>query len=147
MAEAHSRALRALDDGGYGVTPSQLVVFRYLVRHPDGAGLSEMAAAAGVAKQSMAYLVAQLLAQSLVSKADDPSDGRVQRIRLTEDGYRALSFVYTAQAELEGEWVKRAGERRIGALRQALEAVAPTSALDGGEGPAVRIVLAAARHP
>jgi DNA-binding MarR family transcriptional regulator len=87
----------------------------------DGSRVVELAAAAGMTKQSMAYLVEQLHALDYLLIEADPDDGRAKRVRLTASGEalysRALELSAQAEAQLE-LWLGEADARE---LRRVLE--------------------------
>lgn len=94
-----------------------------VLRHirPDGSRLTELAQAAGMAKQSMAYLVEDLAALGHVETVPDPEDGRARRVRLTARGRRLMEALLALSAEAERELAARIGARDAAALRRALE--------------------------
>lgn len=94
-----------------------------LLRHirPGGSRLTDLAQAAGMAKQSMAYLVEDLAALGHVEILPDPEDGRARRVCLTERGRRLMETLLALSAEAEAELAIRIGPREAAGLRRALE--------------------------
>lgn len=89
------------------VTPAQEVVLQVLP--PDGGRLTELAARAGMAKQSMAYLVEQLEQAGYLERISDPSDARAKLIKRTERGWTYQKIATGVVADLEQEWSELLG--------------------------------------
>lgn len=58
----------------------------------------ELARAEGIAAPGMARLLGELEARGLVSRTDDPDDGRSHLVRLTDEGRAAVSEARSARA-------------------------------------------------
>jgi DNA-binding MarR family transcriptional regulator len=96
------RRLKELADSD-DLTPSQSSVLSRLDR--DGpASASQLAAAERVRPQSMAAIVAALLAADLVQRHPDPDDGRRQVVSLTTAGRRRLH----GDRKVRQEWLAEA---------------------------------------
>jgi DNA-binding MarR family transcriptional regulator len=113
-----------LDD----VRPTHGCVFRFV--HDDGMRLTDLAALAGLTKQSVGEIVDDLTALGYLDRVPDPTDKRAKLIRLTKKGKRAQRTGFSLFAKLEGDWADTFGADRIGALRSLLEEIALTKSPD-----------------
>ena len=86
----------------------------------EGSRLSELAARAGMADQSMSYLVDYLAARGYVERVPDPTDARAKLIRRTERGWAAERAGEAAIAELEAAAARSLGAERLRTLRGML---------------------------
>jgi DNA-binding MarR family transcriptional regulator len=86
----------------------------------DGSRLSELAARAGIANQSMSYLVDYLEAHGYVERVPDPTDARAKVIRRTPRGWEAERAGEAAIAELEAAAARRLGADELAELRRLL---------------------------
>jgi DNA-binding MarR family transcriptional regulator len=108
-------------------------VFAHL--RAEGSRLSELAARAGMADQSMSYLVDYLAERGYVERVPDPTDARAKLIRRTERGWEAERAGEAAIAKLEAAAARRLGTERLRALRGMLaELVAALEEPDEEEG-------------
>lgn len=104
---------------GYAdIRPAHSAVLRHLAA--EGSRLTELAAEAGMTKQSMAYLVGYLEERGYVGLGPDPADGRARLVRLTARGQRLVDTLLALSAELEAEAARELGRNRIDDLRQTL---------------------------
>jgi DNA-binding MarR family transcriptional regulator len=96
-----------------------------VLRHirPAGSRLTELAERAGMAKQSMAYLVEDLAGLGFVATAPDPSDGRARLVRLTAKGRKLMATMLALSAEAEAEFIAKVGAADMRTLRRVLEKV------------------------
>jgi DNA-binding MarR family transcriptional regulator len=104
------------------VRPGHGCVFRFI--HEGGSRLTELAERAGLTKQAVAEVVADLEQLGYVERALDPDDRRAKVIRLTElgaDAHRAALGIF---AEIEEGWAERYGAERMAELRDLLEEIA-----------------------
>lgn len=90
---------------------------------PEGIHLSELARRAGMTKQAMSELVADLQRLGYLSRQSDPNDRRLQVIHFSERGWAAIHTALRAFQEQEDELAARLGARRIQQLRETLEAI------------------------
>jgi DNA-binding MarR family transcriptional regulator len=112
LAPRHLTVLRALDAGA-------------------GARASAIARDAGVTRQAVAQVVAELEQLGIVEQAPDATDARAKLVRYTTfglDGYRRALTVFT---ELEREHVELLGPTRIAALKQDLRSISKIETHDG----------------
>jgi DNA-binding MarR family transcriptional regulator len=122
---AHQTFIREVAAGlaaaGYDdVPPAHYAVTQALWARPEGARVVELAATARITKQSMGELVDHLVARGYVERVADPSDGRAWRVRFTERGWQFAGAARRLVKRVEVGWKKRAGARRIEALRETL---------------------------
>jgi DNA-binding MarR family transcriptional regulator len=113
---------QALPTAGFAdVRPRQCQVLNSI--GPGGSRLTDLAASAGMTKQSMVTLVDQLEAAGYVERARDRSDARAKAIRLTPKGRRAVRAIGELGARLEEEWAAKIGPRRLAQLRETLACI------------------------
>jgi DNA-binding MarR family transcriptional regulator len=93
-----------------------------LLRHvaPGGSRLTELAAAAGMAKQSMAYLAEDLTALGMLEAVPDPRDGRARLLRLTARGQALYDTLIALSGEAERRLEAQLGAQGLAALRHGL---------------------------
>jgi DNA-binding MarR family transcriptional regulator len=105
--------------------PEIRVAHGAVLRHirPAGSRLTELAERAGMAKQSMAYLVEDLAGLGFVATAPDPSDGRARLVRLTAKGRKLMATMLALSAEAEAEFIAKVGAADMRTLRRVLEKV------------------------
>ena len=96
----------------------------------DGLRLTEMAARAGIAVQSMAELVDDLEANGYLERRPDPDDRRAKRIHLTERGRENARVAKRATADVEDHLAEVLGQRRYQLLRRALKDIIEAEARD-----------------
>jgi DNA-binding MarR family transcriptional regulator len=114
-----ARVFARLAEAGFDdFTPAQARVFQRLA--PEGSRLTDLAAQAGVTKQTAGFLVDQLEGAGYVERAPDPSDGRARLVRIAERGRRAIEASAAVVAEVEAEWTAHLGRRRMDQLRRTL---------------------------
>ena len=81
------RVFEGLAAAGFDdLTPAQARVFQRI--GPDGSRLTDLAAQAGITKQSAGFLVDQLERTGYVARVPDPQDGRARLVRVAERGRR-----------------------------------------------------------
>lgn len=113
---------RRLRAAGYEeVRPGHGCVFRHI--SAEGSRLTELAERAGMTKQSLGEVVADLEQLGYVERAGDPDDRRAKIIRLTERGIAARSEAQRAFAEIEASWAGEYGAKRVASLRGLLEEI------------------------
>jgi len=113
------RMLAELHNAGFtDVVPAHFAVFRY--PPPDGQRPSDLAAAVGMTRQAMGYLLGQLEQLGYLTRDDDPEDQRSKRIHLTQRGYAAAQTIRHSVAEIEAELEAELGPQQFTLLRQLL---------------------------
>lgn len=86
----------------------------------EGLRVTELAAIAGMTKQSMGAIVDQLEAVGCVERVDDPRDGRAKLVRLTKLGRDYARVARAAVMDVEDDWSRRIGADRIEQLKSIL---------------------------
>ncbi len=96
-----------------------------VLRHlPAGGGrVADLARATGLAKQSVAYVVEDLVALGYLRSDPDPEDGRARRLTYTARGRRLLDALTAASQDAERALGASIGEKNLQALREALAAM------------------------
>jgi DNA-binding MarR family transcriptional regulator len=89
----------------------------------SGIRLTELAARAGMTKQAMAELVAEIERRGYIQRTTDPADGRAKIIEYTHRGWAIVGLALSALGELEAEITDRLGEPSVRQLRNALLAI------------------------
>ena len=102
--------------------PTHGCVFRFV--REDGMRLTELAAHAGITKQSAGELVDDLVGLGYVERIADPADKRAKLICLTERGREAQRVGFGLFNEIEQRWAEHFGPDRFEALRELLEEIA-----------------------
>jgi DNA-binding MarR family transcriptional regulator len=116
-----------LEAAGYGdVRPTHGCIFRFV--REDGMRLTDLAALAGMTKQSIGEIVDDLAALGYVKRIPDPEDRRAKLICLTEKGEQAQRVGYGLFAKIEQRWGKRYGNDRVAEARALLEEIAAKEA-------------------
>ena len=120
-AQLQQRVYEAVAAAGHpGLRATHSSVLRHLP--PDGGRVAGLARASGLAKQSMAYVVEDLIALGYLRAEVDPADARARRIAYTARGTELLAALVKASADAEASLAAALGEARVQALKQTLEA-------------------------
>ena len=90
----------------------------------DGVRLTDIAAQAGMAPQSMGELVEDLVAKGYLRRQEDPADRRAKRIYLTGRGRQAADAGHAANRHAEQQIQAALGPRQYQQLRRNLAAIA-----------------------
>jgi DNA-binding MarR family transcriptional regulator len=113
------RVFEGLAAAGFAdLTPAQARVFQRIA--PGGSRVTDLAAQAGITKQSAGFLVDQLERGGYVERVPDPGDGRARLVRVAERGTRSVDASRGIVAQVEAEWTAHLGERRMAQLRHIL---------------------------
>jgi len=107
-------AARGFDD----VRPAFSVVLRNLPA--TGARVIDLAARAGMTKQSMGYLVDQMQATGLVTIAPDTQDRRANTVRLTARGEQVVAAGIELSKCFEDHLAQLVGAKKVEQLRAIL---------------------------
>lgn len=111
-----------LGESGFpDIRPAYSPIFRLVA--PEGSRTVELAAQAGMTKQSMGYLVDALAKSGYVELVSDPQDGRAKLVRLTERGNAAHRKLVKLSRSLESDLAERIGSDRVEILRETLLAI------------------------
>jgi len=115
------RVLDALSEAGYDdIQASHFVPMQALWDYPQGLRVTELAAKAKITKQSMGELVDQLVRRGYLARVSDPDDGRAWRVRITPFGLKASRLARRIVRDVETDWSRRIGAKRIEDLRASL---------------------------
>jgi DNA-binding MarR family transcriptional regulator len=116
------RLYRGLEESGFhGVRPAHSAVIRNL---PEaGARVTDLAARAGITKQSMSYLVDHLVDHGYLRIGKDPGDARALQVRFTAKGRRLAGELVNRSNELEAKAATRLGADVMASLRERLVAL------------------------
>ena len=90
----------------------------------DGLRLTDIAARAGMASQSMGELVDDLAAKGYVERREDPADRRAKRIYLTQKGRATAAASEVAVGQVEQKLAGLLGTRHYQQMRRDLAAIA-----------------------
>jgi DNA-binding MarR family transcriptional regulator len=101
------------------LTPAHLQLFR--TGAIEGRRVTELAAAAGMTKQSMHELVVRLESLGYLRREVDPADIRARRITLTERGRTLKAEVAAASDRLHQHWRETLGDELFATLWTALD--------------------------
>lgn len=114
-----NQLLQSLWDAGF--TDQRMVYNRVFPFIPgEGIRLTDLAERAGVTKQAMSELVADLVTMGYLQRVPDPTDGRAKLIEFTERGWAAVHTVLESFKKEEAALVRRLGEARMIELRRTL---------------------------
>ncbi len=115
-----TRVFDGLADHGYDdLTVARGRLFQRI--SPDGSRLTDLAQQAQVTKQAASGLVEELERAGYVIRVPDPRDARARLIQVSDRGAAAVEAAAAIVAEVEAEWVRHLGPRRLGQLRGLLE--------------------------
>ena len=96
----------------------------------EGTRIVTLAERAGVTKQAMGQVVAELEERGYIVKTPDPDDKRAVLIQFTERGYQFLEDAYHIKVEIESEFAVKLGEESYRRLRDLLDALVSQSVGD-----------------
>jgi DNA-binding MarR family transcriptional regulator len=102
------------------VTRAHSLVFAQL--DATGTRTAEIARRAGVSRQAVHQTVRELQRLGLVELVPDPANRSAKLVMATDRGRQSTQVALATLAALEVELTQRLGERRVQALREALEA-------------------------
>jgi DNA-binding MarR family transcriptional regulator len=92
---------------------------------PEGTRSSDLAERAGMTKQGMGQLVADLEDKGYVERVEDLADRRAKLVRLTKKGRRHVRDATEIIGEIEEAYARRLGDGRLETLRAILEDLSP----------------------
>ena len=93
----------------------------------EGTRITTLAERAGVSKQAMGQLVADLEQRGYIERAPDPSDGRASLVKFTEQGWEFLQDAYRVKQAIEAEYAKILGEAEMNTLWDLLKRLIDTA--------------------
>lgn len=117
-------ALNTRGHGGLRATHTILLSHMALA----GGSITQVAERAGITKQAMGRIAADLEAAGYVRILADPADRRARKIELTAAGQTLMADSFEVMAELEERYGTVIGPERLGALLGGLRAF--TAAFD-----------------
>jgi DNA-binding MarR family transcriptional regulator len=106
-------------EGAQLIRPAHLQVFGSI--KADGSRLSELASAAGLSLSAMAELVDDLERFGYLTRQPDPADGRAKLIRLTDQGWKAITAGRKIIEHIENDWKTAIGQERYETLRATMQ--------------------------
>jgi DNA-binding MarR family transcriptional regulator len=116
---AENRIIEAVQAAGY--PELTLAQGRIAARiGPNGTRLSELAEQAQVAKQTATALVDRLERAGYVERVVDPADARARLVRFAPKGKKAVAIARAVEAEIDAEWTRHVGARKMAQLRAVL---------------------------
>lgn len=108
--------LRARGHPGLGSAHTALLANMDL----EGTRITTLAERAGMTKQGMGQLVADLVGQGYLDRRPDPSDRRATIVTFTDEGWRFLRDAFEVKREMEAEYASLLGPDRFDELRASL---------------------------
>jgi DNA-binding MarR family transcriptional regulator len=111
--------LAARGHGGLGVAHTALLPHLDV----DGTRITVLAERAGVTKQAVGQLVAELEQRGYLARSVDPADRRAVLVTFTDAGHRFLRDAEQTKHEIEAEYTAILGPERLAELRAALTAL------------------------
>jgi len=125
MEQAMLRRLEVV--GVPGLRMGHLTVLRVLPAN-GSARVSELADAAGVTRQAIAQVVADLVQLGVVEVRVDETDRRARSVAYTDYGRRGYRTAMGSFGQIEHEIAAAVGPRRMSTLKSALQTVATAAA-------------------
>ena len=117
----NERAVERLQDNGHPLRGAHVRLFPFL--DFDGTRLTDLAAKAGITKQSAQLLVDEMVAGGYLKRRPDPEDGRAKLIVLTPKGLRGVADGLRILGSIEAEIRKTVGAKEMAALAGSLDAM------------------------
>ena len=118
------------------VTPAMKQVLVFVNR--EGSRLTDLAASAGMTKQSMGEHIDGLVELGILERIPDPADGRAKLIRPTAEGVMCMGYAQRVALDVHAHWESLLGERKSRQLLQLLQELATKLDAEkaaGGERP------------
>lgn len=116
FSERALEKLKARGHAGLGLAHTMLLPHLDL----NGTRITVLAERAGITKQAVGQLVAELEQRGYVERAVDSSDRRAVLVSFTQAGQRFLRDAERIKHEIESEYAASLGAERLAALRAAL---------------------------
>jgi DNA-binding MarR family transcriptional regulator len=118
-ASADLAAQKLNERGHTGLSLATTVALTHL--DLEGTRISVLAERAGMTKQSMGQVVAELESLGYVTRSPDSTDRRATRVQFTETGWRFLLDAAAVKQEIEAEYAALLGVEELDTLRALLE--------------------------
>jgi DNA-binding MarR family transcriptional regulator len=114
------RVVEAANTYGYGfVTPAMNRLFAHMPRNP--VSISELARRLAVSRQAVHQTVGEARRRGILELVADESDGRVRKVRFTEEGEAMKRSATLAVRNIEAELERRLGSEDFAGLRRILQ--------------------------
>jgi DNA-binding MarR family transcriptional regulator len=117
----HRIQKRHLQECGLGVTPAQSRLLRTLAHYDSPPRMADLAERLEVVPRAVTTLVDGLEASGKVRRAPDPTNRRVIRIELTDDGRKALRELREARRSAAAEILRPLTGQQRAALGELLD--------------------------
>lgn len=127
----HRIQKRHLQECGLGVTPAQSRLLRTLAHYDAPPRMADLAARLEVVPRAVTTLVDGLEAGGKVRRVPDPSNRRVIRIELTEDGLGALRELHGARRSAAEEILAPLTDEQRAVLGDLLDTLIDGTAAGG----------------
>jgi DNA-binding MarR family transcriptional regulator len=114
LREAHARGFTELQ-------PAHNAVFATLP--PEGARAADMAARAGVTRQSLGEVIRDMVGLGLLEMVPDPADGRAKIVRFTDYGLEVAAQGFERITAVERLLRDAFGDADVDATRRVLEGI------------------------
>ena len=114
------------------LTMPQLKILLLLHRLGDTSG-RELAGLLGVSLATLSGMVDRLVAHDLVTRAEDPTDRRVRRIRLSTAGAELVSRIITAGTEKHVRLLRKLTQDELRTVRDAMQAMVRVATEDSAD--------------
>ncbi|MFV8183792.1 MULTISPECIES: MarR family winged helix-turn-helix transcriptional regulator [unclassified Streptomyces] len=129
----HRIQKRHIERAGLGATPAQSRLLRMLAQYDAPPRMADLAERLEVVPRAVTTLVDGLEANGKVRRVPDPTNRRVIRIELTEDGHKAVRAVFAARRAAAEEVLAPLTEEQRTVLGGLLDVL-----VDGAPEPAGR---------
>lgn len=110
---------RLAEEGYSDITPSHGLVFQYM--SDDGSRITDLAARAGMTKQSMSALVYALEDGGYLKRKPDPDDARAVLFTFTAKGAALKEKGQQINYGFERKWLQTLGKERYDEFRKMLQ--------------------------
>ncbi|MEV4707224.1 MarR family transcriptional regulator [Actinoplanes sp. NPDC049316] len=127
------------------LTMPQLKIMLLLHRLGDTSG-RELAGLLGVSLATLSGMVDRLVTHDLVTRAEDPHDRRVRRIRLSATGTEMISRIITAGTEKQTRLLRKLTDAELQTVRDAMQAMVRVATEDTAGTEARDLAGCAARN-
>lgn len=107
---------------GYGLSTGKFAVMMLLMRHPDAVLTpSDCAELSGASRGTMTKLLAGLERQGLIIREPHPIDGRMARVRLSEQGMSLLEKILPEHLRLTTRLMATLSDKEKRSLRELMK--------------------------
>ncbi|MFJ7071408.1 MarR family winged helix-turn-helix transcriptional regulator [Streptomyces sp. NPDC098781] len=130
----HRIQKRHLQECGLGVTPAQSRLLRTLAHYDSPPRMADLAERLEVVPRAVTTLVDGLEASGKVRRVPDPTNRRVIRIELTEDGRKALRELHGARRSAAQEILAPLTDDQRAVLGELLDTLIDGSGVRGAQG-------------